>query len=110
MKIAPDLPAPQPVAGNAMEVKALAGVKPSRPVQERTLPPLIVQPHAQREGEADIVDLPERRYEPHIHGERRTYCRRIEHLPILIELRSGIERRRHNQREGDTVDHIDVEV
>ncbi len=110
MKIAPDLPAPQPVEGNALEVKALAAIKPSRPVQERTLPPLVVQPHAQREGEADIVVQPERRYEAHIHGERRSYCRRIEHLPILIELRSGVERRRHNQREGDIVEHIDVEV
>lgn len=110
MKIAPDLPAPLPVAGNALEVKALAGVKPSKPVQERTLPPLVVQPHSQREGEPDAADQQERRYESHIHGERRTYCRRIEHLPILIELRSGIDRRRHNQREGDTVEHIDVEV
>ncbi len=110
MKIAPDLPAPRLVTENSLEVKALAGVKPSRPVQERSLPPLVVQPHTQREGEADSVEQPERRYEPHVHGERRTYCRRIEHLPVLIELRSGIERRRHNQREGDTVEHIDVEV
>ena len=110
MKIVPDLPAPQSVAENALEVKALVGIKPSKPVQERTLPPLVVQPHAQREVEAGIVEQQERRYEAHIHGERRTYCRRIEHLPILIELRSGVERRRHNQRQGDTVDHIDVEV
>lgn len=110
MKFVPDLPVPQPVAGNAMEVKALAGIKPSRPVLERSMPPLIVQPHAQREVEADIVEQQVRRYEPHIHGERRSYCRRIEHLPILIELRSGIERRRHNRREGDIVEHIDVEI
>ena len=110
MKFAPDLPAPQPVEGNALEVKALAGIKPSRPVQERSLPPLIVQPRATREAEADTVEQQERRYEPHIHGERRTYCRRIEHLPVLIELRSGIERRKHNQREGDIVEHIDVVV
>ncbi|MCR4298854.1 MAG: hypothetical protein NUV75_08910 [Gallionella sp.] len=110
MKIAPDLPAPVPVAGNALEVKVLAGIKPSRPVQERTLPPLVVQPHSQREGQQDTADQPERRYEPHIHGERRTYCRRIEHLPILIELRSVVDRRRHNQRRNDTAEHIDVEV
>lgn len=109
MKIAPDPPAPVPVAENALEVKVLAGIKPSRPVQERTLPPLVVQP-SQREGKQDTADQPERRYEPHIHGERRTYCRRIEHLPILIELRSGIDRRRHNQRKVDIVEHIDVEV
>lgn len=110
MKIAPDLPVPMPVADNALEIRALAGVKPSKPVEERTLPPLVVQPHLQREGESDIADRQERRYEPDIHGDRRTYCRRIEHLPILIELRSGVDRRRHNQRESDTVEHIDVEV
>ncbi len=110
MKIAPDLPAPVPVAENTLDVKVLAGVKPSRPVQERTLPPLVVQPHSRREGQQDTADQPERRYEPHLHGERRTYCRRIEHLPILIELRSGIDRRRHNQRKADIVEHIDVEI
>lgn len=110
MKIVPNLPAPMPVAENILEVKALAGVKPSRPAQERTLPPLVIQPRSQREGEPEIVEQQERRYEQHIYGERRIYCRRIEHLPILIELRSEIERRRHNQREGDMTEHIDVEV
>ena len=74
------------------------------------MPPLVIQSHSQREGEPEIVEQQERRYDQHVYGERRIYCRRIEHLPILIELRSGIERRRHNQREGDVTEHIDVEV
>lgn len=110
MKYVPSLPPPVVGVETGLEVKALTGIKRAKPVQARTLPPLVVQPHSQREGEPDTADQQERRYEPHIHGERRTYCRRIEHLPILIELRSGIDRRRHNQREGDTVEHIDVEV
>jgi hypothetical protein len=29
---------------------------------------------------------------------------------VLEELRSGVERRRHNLREGDLVEHIDEEA
>jgi len=39
--------------------------------------------------------------------DRRKACRRVSHLPVLIELRSGVERRRHNLRADDLVDHID---
>jgi hypothetical protein len=52
----------------------------------------------------------EKRHDPHVHGERRIYCRRTEHLPILVELRSGMERRRHNQRSDDITEHVDVKV
>jgi len=110
MKYVPSLPQPVVGMGTGLEVKALAGIRRTKPVQARTLPPLVVQPHSQREGEPDITDQQDRRHEPHIHGERRTYCRRIEHLTVLIDLRSEIDRRRHNQREGDTVEHIDLEV
>ena len=110
MKIAPDLSNPLAIVKDTLEVEALTGVKSVKPVHARTLPPPVVQSHSQREGEPDITDQQDRRHEPHIDGERRTYCRRIEHLPVLIDLRSEIDRRRHNQREGDIVEHIDVEV
>ena len=43
-------------------------------------------------------------------SERRKVCRRIDHRSVLIELRSGIDRRHHNLRDGDVVEHIDEEV
>jgi len=42
--------------------------------------------------------------------ERRKVCRRIDHRSVLIELRSGIDRRHHNLRDGDVVEHIDEEA
>ena len=39
--------------------------------------------------------------------ERRKACRRVSHQHVLIELRSGIDRRHHNLREGDVAEHID---
>lgn len=41
---------------------------------------------------------------------RRKVSRRIMHKPVLLELRSGIDRRRRNQRENDIVEHIDERV
>jgi hypothetical protein len=41
--------------------------------------------------------------------ESRTYCRRIRQQHILVELRSGKDRR-HNQQGDGPADHIDEEV
>jgi hypothetical protein len=42
--------------------------------------------------------------------DRRKACRRLQHQQVLIELRSGVDRRHHNVREGDVVEHIDIEA
>jgi hypothetical protein len=39
--------------------------------------------------------------------DRRKVCRRVNHQTVLVELRSGIDRRRHNLRGSDIVEHID---
>lgn len=110
MKYAPSLPAPVTGAGAGLEVKALAGINRVKPVQARTLPPLVVQPHARHETPPEDAGKEEKRHDPQVHGERRIYCRRTEHLPILAELRSGMERRRHHQRADDITEHIDVKA
>lgn len=42
--------------------------------------------------------------------DRRKACRRTAHQPVLVELRSGLERRHHNLFPGDVADHIDEEA
>jgi len=42
--------------------------------------------------------------------DRRKACRRVAHQAVLIELRSGIDRRHHNLIEGDVAEHIDIEA
>lgn len=110
MKIVPDLPSPITIEKDDFRVKALARIKPVKPVQERTLPPLVTQGHERLETPFDLIEPQEKRHDTHVHGERRTYCRRIEHLPILVELRSIADRRRHKQRVDDETEHIDEEV
>ncbi|HEU0233578.1 MAG TPA: hypothetical protein VFQ94_00400 [Gallionella sp.] len=110
MQYVPSLPPPVTAPETGPEVKALAGIKRAKPVQARTLPPLVVQPHARREATPDAAGKEEKRHNPHVYGERRIYCRRIERLPMLVELRSEIDRRRRNQRASDIAEHIDVKV
>ncbi len=108
MKFVPSLPPPD-VAGlrDRMTIFGLASVKAAKPVQPRTLPPLVVPP---RERHEPADEVGERRRDHHSQGERRTYCRRIQHQPVLAELRSGVERRRHNQRAEDPTEHVDIEA
>ena len=108
MKYVSDFPPPASGVVAALEVNTLVGVKRVKPVDALTLP--LTQPHTINEAPLDVAMDEEKRHDPHLHGERRTYCRRIEHLPILVELRSGIVRRRHNQRASDLTEHIDLKV
>jgi hypothetical protein len=110
MKIVPSLPPAVTVAKNELEVDALAPVKAVKPVQSRTLPSLVVQPHARHQASPDMTAQQEKRHDVHVHGERRIYCRRMEHLSILVELRAGFDRRQHKQREDDITEHVDEKV
>jgi hypothetical protein len=92
---------------DTLDVKALTRVKLAKHVQERTLPALVTQRHERLETPSKLAEPQEKRHDTHVHGERRTYCRRIEHLPTLVELRSVADRRRHKQRDDDETEHVD---
>lgn len=111
MKYVPSLPPLVTGAADSLDVYALNRVKPAKPVQERTLSPLVV--HRQMQFDAapsEIAEHQERRNDPNLQGERRAYCRRIDYPSLLAELRSRMERRTHKQRMGDTTEHVDEEV
>lgn len=42
--------------------------------------------------------------------DRRKLCRRVSKQAVLIELRSGVDRRRVDQRDGDERIHIDAQA
>jgi hypothetical protein len=92
------------------EAKGVTGIKSVKPVQERTLPPLVIQKHVQSEYASSTNEQLERRHVGRLQAERRTYCRRIIHQPILEGLRSSAERRRRKQRGTDMTEHVDEEV
>lgn len=107
MKFVPSLPPLGPPAAiDRMPVSGVAAIKPTRPVQPRTLIPLVTPQHDPNEP----LRGDEYRHDPLLHGDRRTYCRRCLHIPVLVDLRSGIERRHNNRREGDPTEHIDLSV
>jgi len=45
-----------------------------------------------------------------VEGERRKVCRRVLHEPVLDELRSGVDRRRRNQRHNDLTTAVDEKI
>ena len=120
MKYVPSLPPPRVTGvGDSLALSGPAAVKAAKPVQSRTLPPLVVEPHERHEAEREparealrepALESVERRQDAYTQGERRTYCRRLRRLPVLFELRAGLERRRHKQRMGDQTEHIDIEA
>lgn len=106
MQFVPVNPAPRSFLEDMLEVKRLAALKAAKPVQPRSLPPLLTYPHA-----VQPVENPEQERRHAAPGEdRRKYCRRVQHLPVLVELRSAVERRKHTQRVTDQAEHIDVEA
>lgn len=110
MKYVPSLPSPVTGAVDRYAWRQLPRVQATHPVQPRSLPPLIFQrPRHEAAREAGAAAV-ERRQDTHPAGERRTYCRRTGRRPMLLELRSGKERRRHAQRATDLADHIDEEA
>ena len=110
MKYVPSLPSPIVGGVDRYQSRPLPRVQAMPPVQQRSLPPLIFQ-RRKRESAREIPsEMPERRHDPHVDGERRTYCRRTFNQPVLLELRSGTNRRRHTQRATDHAEHVDEEI
>jgi hypothetical protein len=89
-------------------VSALSAVQAVKPVHAplQTVP--YVALNTEHQASIPVVEQQQHRDIPVI--DRRNYCRRVNHLAVLVELRSGIDRRRRNLREGDVAEHIDEVV
>jgi hypothetical protein len=96
-------------SSRAVQVHALSSVQAVKPVHtpEQVIPYTAVIAALQGATVA-LVDVYQKHDAPV--EDRRKLCRRVGHQSVLIELRSGIDRRRHNLREGAVVEHIDETV
>lgn len=92
-----------------LTVSGVAAMNPPKPVQERTLPPLLTYAHEQPVQTINETKLPVQRQVTR-QAERRSVCRRVSHRSILEEIRSSIDRRKHQQRGTDLKLHIDEEA
>jgi len=89
------------------QVKGLFAAPAVKPVYPREQPiPYTGQHMAPQETAHPAVQ----QYRSATFEDRRKTCRRVSHQAVLVELRSGIDRRRRNLREGDVVEHIDEEA
>lgn len=112
MRFVSDFPPPAINVGGD-EVKGVAGIRPTRPEGVRSQafveveraglhePPRQPPPVSDRNEPGRRTVFPE---------ERRRVSLRIRNQPVLVEFRSGLDRRRRNLRAGDIVEHIDEEV
>ncbi len=97
---------PPPItAPNTSLVQGLKGAHAVKPVHAReSVAAEFSNPPAAQQA-LPAVSHEEHRQAPS--EERRIACRRIHQQKVLIELRSGVERRHHSLREGDVIEHID---
>jgi len=102
----PPLVTPVPDDGS---VKPAHRVAAAAAVRERTLPPVVYRPRGPTPPWPGIS----RQRVPRTTGpagDRRRLCRRLIEQPVLLELRSGPDRRHHCQREGDITTAIDEKI
>jgi hypothetical protein len=104
MRFVSSLP-PVPTSPNTRQPQGLTRIHAVKPVptDEEAVPP--VQQQAPRQVPTPPVKQQYQRAEPF--EDRRKICRRVSRQPVLVELRSGIERRKQRTRAGDLIDHID---
>ncbi len=95
---------PVSTSSNARQVRALSAVQGVRPVQvpERVVP--YVELSSVHQGSVPIVEQQKKR--DILLEDRRRICRRLSRQSVLVELRSGIDRRRQNLRDSGVADHI----
>lgn len=109
MRYVPSLPPPTLTGLGSREVRGVMRVRPIRPTRIRSHPEAAVdlgEPHEPRPAAAP-PPVEHRTIHPE---ERRVFCRRIAHRPVLLDLRTGLDRRRHHLRGTDLTEHIDEEA
>ncbi len=92
------------------QVKGLSATHAIKPVYPREQPVSGIEYHAPHKEHEAVQQVEPQQQREMPQEDRRKTCRRIKHQHVLIELRSGIDRRHHNLRGSDVVDHIDEEA
>ncbi|TCJ14647.1 hypothetical protein EZJ19_09365 [Parasulfuritortus cantonensis] len=100
MRFPSDSVPPPPAAVDATEVTAKAAVKPVPRIGTGPGGPL-----PQGGGSAAAEALPREFYE-RAENDRRRMCRRLYHVPVMLDTRSGEERRKQARRTEDPPSHI----
>jgi hypothetical protein len=110
MQYVPSIPPPNKELEREVEINGVSATKAIKPVEPRTLPPLVTR--RQRWFHPSV--LPGAKEEPlkeqRVMEERRKYCRRLTQDPVLIDLRFPSDRRHKKHRQTDLSTSVDEEV
>ena len=112
MRYVPSLPPPNLTGIGTREVRGAMRTRPVRPVRIPSHPEVAIDmgpPHEPRPEAAPAPALAVEHRTVHPEG-RRVACRRVNHRPVLLDLRSGLDRRHHKLRATDPTEHVDEEV
>ena len=104
MRIVPSIP-PATKSPNTRQVGGLTAIHSVKPVQLQEQAVTGAGQQFVRQEAARLVEHQRHREGPF--EDRRKVCRRVGQQAVLVDMRSGLDRRRRNQREDDQVDHID---
>ena len=94
---------PVSTSSRTRQVSELTAVHAIKPVHAPIQPDTSIKLDSTYQVAIPVVE--HREYIPAV--DRRKICRRVKHQTVLVELRSGIDRRHHNLRNGDVAEHID---
>jgi hypothetical protein len=107
MRFVPSLPS-TPATPDSRPVRAASASHAVKPVYPREQPvPYLVATQIRHEPPPAVTPRPVQNLPAE---DRRKFCRRTQNLPVLVELRSGVERRRHNLFESGADEHVDIEA
>lgn len=98
------LPTVAPVV-DPTEVSAKAAVSPIRRVGDGTR-----GTSTQVGGHLAVEEEERREFYERAENDRRKMCRRIYHIPVMLDTRSGLDRRQEVRRPDDPLTHIAQEV
>lgn len=89
---------------DATEISPKTAVSPVRRVGDGT------RGSSVQIGGHHAVDEAQREFYDREENDRRMMCRRIYHIPVMLDTRSGLERRKEARRPDDRLTHIAREV
>lgn len=107
MRFVPSI-SPAPTSPDSRRVRGLSATQAIKPVH----PSVQAVPYVEHQmpDQQAVPPVGRQNQRRTLLEERRKACRRLHHQPVLEELRSGIDRRRHHLREDDVAEHIDIEA
>lgn len=106
MRLTPTVLPPGPLEADPYTVTAVRATSASRAVAAATGMPAVRQLPARRDAEPVEEVVHGERRDDDEWQDRRRLCRRIRNVPVPVDLRSGLDRRREARRREDVPEHV----